>query len=38
VGVRRRVVQRTSAPYSSLTASIQAIQRRGGRILSIANT
>jgi phycoerythrin-associated linker protein len=38
VGVRRRVVQRTSAPYSSLTNSIQAIQRRGGRILSIANT
>lgn len=38
VGVRRRSVQRTSAPYSSLTTSIQAIQKRGGRILSIANT
>ena len=38
VGVRRRVVQRTSAPYSSLTNTIQSIQRRGGRILSIANT
>jgi phycoerythrin-associated linker protein len=36
--VHRRSVQRTSAPYSSLTTSIQAIQKRGGRILSIANT
>ena len=38
VGIRRKSVQRTSAPYSSLTNSIQAIQKRGGRILSIANT
>lgn len=38
VGVRRRSVQRTAAPYSSLTTCIQSIQRRGGRILSIANT
>ena len=38
VGVRRRSVQRTSAPYSSLSSSIQAIQKRGGRILSVANT
>ena len=38
VGVRRRSVQRTSAPYSSLTTCIQSIQRRGGQILSIANT
>ena len=38
VGVRRRSVQTTSAPYSSLSTSIQSIQKRGGRILSIANT
>lgn len=38
VGVRRRSVQSTSTPYSSLSTSIQSIQKRGGRILSIANT
>ena len=38
VGVHRRSVQTTSAPYSSLSSAIQTIQKRGGRILSIANT
>ena len=38
VGVHRRSVQTTSAPYSSLSNAIQTIQKRGGRILSIANT
>jgi phycoerythrin-associated linker protein len=38
VGVRRRSVQTSTAPYSSLSTAIQGIQRRGGRILSIANT
>lgn len=38
VGVHRRSVQTTSAPYSSLSRAIQSIQKRGGRILSIANT
>ncbi len=38
VGVRRRSVQTSTAPYSSLSTAIQGIHRRGGRILSIANT
>jgi len=38
VGLRRRSVQTSVAPYSSLTTTIQGIQKRGGRILSVANT
>ena len=36
-GLRRRSVQTTIAPYSSLTTALQGIQKRGGRILSVAN-
>ena len=36
VGIRRRSVQASLAPYSSLSTAIQSIHRRGGRILSIA--
>jgi phycoerythrin-associated linker protein len=38
VGLRRRSVQTSIAPYSSLTTAIQGIQKRGGRILAVANT
>jgi phycoerythrin-associated linker protein len=38
VGVRRRSVQTTSTPYSSLSSSIQSIHKRGGKILNISNT
>ena len=38
VGLHRRSVQTSIAPYSSLTTAIQGIQKRGGRILSVANT
>jgi phycoerythrin-associated linker protein len=38
VGMHRRSMQTSIAPYSSLTTTIQGIQKRGGRILSVANT
>jgi len=35
VGLNRRVMQTTSAPFSSLSSAIQSIHRRGGRISSV---
>lgn len=38
VGIRRRSVQISMAPYSSLNSTIESIHKRGGRIISVANT
>lgn len=38
VGMVRRSVQRSIVPFSSLSATLQSIQARGGSILSVANT
>jgi len=36
-GLNRRAVQVSIVPFSSLTATIQSVQRRGGSILSVTN-
>jgi len=36
-GVNRRAVQVSVVPFSSLTATLQSVQRRGGIILSVTN-
>jgi hypothetical protein len=35
--VNRRAVQVSVVPFSSLTATLQSVQRRGGTILSVTN-
>jgi len=36
-GVNRRAVQVSVVPYSSLSSTLQSVQRRGGSILSVTN-
>lgn len=36
-GVNRRAAQVSTVPFSSLTATLQSLQRRGGTILSVTN-
>jgi hypothetical protein len=36
-GLNRRAVQVSIVPFSSLSATLQSVQRRGGSILSVTN-